>query len=142
MPYEISMYEDEQYPPTWINLNYSIYGLPVGINQSIYIRHINNYIQNYSITVSWQNYCSNQNEVMPYVFKFLRNSFWYWVYCVVCLYYFFFVLCNILWYFFIKILFWILYIVLSRYILSTLLILVSNNLVNLLSKIFNLCIST
>ena len=59
-----------------------------------------------------------------------------------CIISFFFVLCNILWYFFIKILFLILYIALSCYILSTLLILVSNDLVHLLSKVFNLCIST
>ena len=36
MPYEISMHEDEQYPSTWLNLNYPIYGLLIGRNKSIY----------------------------------------------------------------------------------------------------------
>ena len=44
MPYEISMHEDEQYPPTWVNPNYQIYGLSVGRNKSIYTWHINKYL--------------------------------------------------------------------------------------------------
>ena len=77
MPYEISMHEDEQYPLTWVNHNYPIYELSVGRNQSIYTWHIDNYLKNYATTVSWQSYCSNQNEVMLYVFEPPRNSFWY-----------------------------------------------------------------
>ena len=77
MSYEISIYGDEQYPSTWVNPNYLIYGLSVGRNKSIYTWHINNYLQNYATTVSWQSYCSNQDEVMPYVFEPPRNSFWY-----------------------------------------------------------------
>ena len=77
MPYEISMHGDEQYPPTWVNPNYPIYGLSLGRNKSIYTWHINNYLQNYATTVSWQSYCSNKNEVMPYVFEHPRNSFFY-----------------------------------------------------------------
>ena len=52
MPYKISMHGDEQYPPTWVNPNYSIYGLSVGRNKLIYTWHINNYLQNYATTVS------------------------------------------------------------------------------------------
>ena len=77
MPYEISMHGNEQYTPTCINPNYPIYELSVGRNKSIYTWHINNYLQNYATIISWQSYCSNQDEVMPYVFEPPRNSFWY-----------------------------------------------------------------
>ena len=75
MPYEISMHEDEQYPPTWVNPNYPIYGLSVGRNKSIYTWHMNNYLLNYDTTVSWQNYCYNQKVVLSYAFEPPRNSF-------------------------------------------------------------------
>ncbi|KAK3193173.1 hypothetical protein Dsin_024483 [Dipteronia sinensis] len=44
MPYAILM---QQYPPSWVNLNYSIHG-SVGRDQAIYEWHINNYLENYA----------------------------------------------------------------------------------------------
>ena len=76
MPYAIPMHAVQQYPPSWVNPNYPIHG-SVGRDQATYVWHINNYIENYASTFSWENYCSNQDINISYVFEPTRNSFWF-----------------------------------------------------------------
>ena len=76
MSYAISMHADQQYPPSWVNPNYPIHG-SVGRDQATYEWHINNYIENYASTFYWENYCSNQDRNVSYVFEPARNSFWF-----------------------------------------------------------------
>ena len=47
----------------------------MGRDQATYVRHINNYIENYASTFSWENYGSNQDRNVSYVFEPARNSF-------------------------------------------------------------------
>ena len=63
---ENSSLGDSQIMLSWVNPNYPNHG-SVGRDQAIYMQHINNYIENYANTFSWENYCLNQDiNIFPY----------------------------------------------------------------------------
>ena len=51
----LQTYQDyyQDYSSNWTNQQYPIYELIVGRDQEIYMRDINNYLQNHSKVISW-----------------------------------------------------------------------------------------
>ena len=67
-----------------VNPNYPIDG-SVRRDQTTYACHINNHLENYAITFSYENYCSNQDGNVSYVFERVRNSFWFYISDMQCI---------------------------------------------------------
>ena len=65
---------------TWVNLEYPIHVEAVGRTQEIYAWHVRIFNQYYRGSMSWYQYCLQQQDEVPLSTNFIephRSSFWY-----------------------------------------------------------------
>ena len=81
MPYQIPYQMEEGFGVnTWVNFEYPIHVEAVGRTQEIYAWHVRIYNQYYRGSLTWYQYCLQQQAGVPSSINPIephRNSFWY-----------------------------------------------------------------